>query len=195
MDLSSTFKGEIFRPIATIAVPGTFATTPFLFLLGSYFPGFINFWDKHDSATTFLIIMVVVAVGLLLEDFGARIEHHVLDPSCKKHNSQHDEEWYKYLQLSFEKEPIGHRYLRTITLRLKFELAFGLSLIPFLIGLVWLNNRTLLLESTTVCLFGLFVSALILYLMYEAHSSSKLLSKIRTKILNKFEDVERQLPG
>lgn len=190
MDLSSTFKGEVFRPVATIAVPGTFATVPFVFLLGSYYPGFINFWGNYDSTTTYFIIMTIVAVGLLLEDFGARIEHHLLDPCCSKQNPCHDDEWHRYLQLSYKNEPIGQRYLRTITLRLKFELAFGLALIPFLIGMIWLNNRTNFFETGTICIIGVLVLALIVYLIFEAYSSSKLLSIVRSKLLAKYESAQ-----
>lgn len=186
MELSSTFKSEIFRPIATIIVPGSFATVPFLFVMANNFPDLITFWDKHDSTTTFFVLLIIIAAGLILEDLGARIEHHVIDTACQRENTCHDGDWYKYLQIAYKEEPIGQRYLRTITLRMKFELAFGLSLIPFWLGTVLYNNKTSYFTDGWICTFSIIFLSLFGYLMFEAYSSAKILSKLRSKLLEKF---------
>jgi hypothetical protein len=44
---------------------------------------------------------------------------------------RHAKEWFDYLRLAFEREPVGHRYLRTLVLRLKFELGMAVASVPF----------------------------------------------------------------
>jgi hypothetical protein len=78
-----------------------------------------------------------LTAGLIAEDMGARLERAFDNRLCNVHGyERHLEEWYDYLCVAFEREPVGHRYLRSIVLRLKFELGMTIASIPFALGAI-----------------------------------------------------------
>jgi hypothetical protein len=194
MNLSSTFNAEVFRPIATIAVPGSFAILPYVLIATHKYEGLILFWDKHEATFIVIITLIVIAVGLVLENLGSEIEARIWDPLCKKSNSCHDTNWYKYLRKAFAVEPIGQRYLRTIILRMKFELGFSVSLIPFWIGMIWLNCIKLNLSKNTMIWASVGVAILFIYMLFASYCSSKLLGKLRAELI-KEECAQQEGPG
>ena len=85
-----------------------------------------------------------------------------------EHLDQRWTEWYSYLRLAFRVEPVGQRYLRTLVLRLKFELNASLALViagcglpfthiqfisPYLLGAVMLAVACYLslIRSSRLC--------------------------------------------
>ena len=103
----------------------------------------------------------------------------------KKENADYFPEWYEYLSQTFKEgdEPIGHRYLRTIVTRMKFELSFGISLICMCVGIIWLN-----LIQPSIAVLPMIVQTvpaivISVYLIRESNSSSELLSKVRSEML------------
>jgi hypothetical protein len=111
---------------------------PFSCWRTKYFPDLAAYRDGHEVPYYAITFLVVLAVGLLLEDIGSVIEANVWDALLE---SEYEIEaiWAKYLILAFDKEPIGQRYLRTVLLRLKFELGCAVAFLAFLIGMAWLN--------------------------------------------------------
>src|SRR5205814_9122240 len=108
------------------------------------------------SAFITIIVVSIFVVGLVLEDIGARIEfiwdcwldHWAAtlrsswgkEPKKRYHTAHaHLCDWDKYLQLDVRDEIIGERYLLTIVMRMKFELAMLPSLVLATLGLVWLQ--------------------------------------------------------
>ena len=68
-------------------------------------------------------------VGLLLEDFGSYIEVRLFDAALNQFTSEeHSRNWYQYLRTVFKDEPVGVRYMRTVLLRMKFELGAAAGL-------------------------------------------------------------------
>lgn len=183
MNLSSTFQAEVFRPVATIAVPGVAAVIPYILILTYKYPDLLKFWDKHELTFITISVLWVIAAGLILEDIGSEIE--LLWDRCLKKRSgkRHDAEWYQYLSITFEHEPIGHKYLRTVTLRMKFELAFSISLIPFWAGVLWLHSMAPLFSARNAAIASGFVLMLCAYLLRESYNSSALLAKLRHELL------------
>src|SRR5688572_22339624 len=117
-DALSAFGSEIFRPLSTVVLPGAFALTPSLIAALYEFSGFRHMVaDNHAEAVAAFIVAAVFS-GLVCEDIGARLESW-LDA---KAGADHEVVWYSYLRQALRIEPVGHRYLRTLVLRLKFEL-------------------------------------------------------------------------
>jgi hypothetical protein len=48
-------------------------------------------------------------------------------------SERHREDGFDYLRLAFDEEPVGQRYIRTLVLRLKFELGMTVASAPFAI--------------------------------------------------------------
>ncbi len=183
MDISSTFKAEIFRPIATVAIPGVFAIFPYLLIATDRVPRLSQFWDTQQTVFISMFVLAAVTVGLIIEDIGSQIEIFWDRIIARRHNKTIQDEWFAYLRLSPSPNQIGHQYLSTITLRLKFELAFSLSLIPFWLGVVWFNTSSTFMSCQTVVGLTLLIIVLIMYLAWESYGSSRLLSDLRRELL------------
>jgi hypothetical protein len=84
MDFISAFKSELFRPLATLVVPGGVALGPYVLVAGYYFPDVISFWREHPSAFVAIVVISIVAVGLIVEDLGAFIERDFWDSKLAK---------------------------------------------------------------------------------------------------------------
>ena len=128
-----------------------------------------------------MFLLVVLTAGLIVEELGARIESHF--DQVVKHRAgyeRHLEEWFDYLRLAFEREPIGHRYLRTLVLRLKFELGMAVASVPFAFGALGITVPWTVRFFTSVC--GLVLGT---YLCIEAKCSNEKLSELRREMLKK----------
>jgi hypothetical protein len=187
MDLSSAFRTEVFRPVATIAIPGTVAIGPYL-LVARYHHQFVSrAWQQHPTVTGLVLAFGVVAVGLIIEDIGSRIEL-LWDHHLKERYEDIETEWYEYLMLAPDPEPIAQRYLRTITLRLKFELGLGLALPIMWVGLAWLEQIVNLWTTWGFVFFSIAVLGLAVYLLWESRSSSEILVRLRQRMVRHYRE-------
>ena len=183
MELTSVLKNELFRPTVTLIIPGGIATAPYLSLCFHYFPCTKKFASSNTWLFAIVILLVSVAIGLILEDIGSRIEACFDEKLARqKKYTRHVGEWKKYWRLSFKEESVGHRYLRSIIIRLKFEMNMIASL-PFLFfGFLWLSILKVL-TATQMFVIGVIVAALLSYMTFEAWAGVKLLSDIRRELL------------
>jgi hypothetical protein len=113
------------------------------------------------------------------EDLGARLEQCFDKRLAKQPGYEgHLEEWFKYLRIAFDKEPVGQRYLKTLVLRLKFELGMTIASLPFAGG-------ALCLQAPCWWRVGIFCFALGAFAFFwlEAKSSNKALSDLRRELL------------
>jgi hypothetical protein len=179
-EIFSAFGSEVFRPLATIVIPGAMAISTWFVVLLQRFPTVRNLAEANHTETALLLALASIASGLLVEDIGSRIESRWFDKQLVKQPdfSHHDEDWDQYLRLTFSIEPVGQRYLRTILLRFKFEVGTAVALLLSCPGLFW----TSLGYPWTLLWFSLCV-ALALVLLFEASSSHRVLSEIRHEIL------------
>lgn len=181
MDISSVFKTEVFRPIVITLVPGLMAVVPYLFIVHYYFPNIASLFSKHSSAFIIVVLLVCIAFGQILEDFGSLIETAMWKWVV---GSKHDNEiWNEFLRTHFVKEPIGLRYMRTIVLRMKFENSFIAALCFFSAGIFWLGIVGFIGRHAHVLLILAVTFLLILYLAYESYESAKLLKEQRINLL------------
>ena len=176
-DVFAAFGSEVFRPLVTLFLPGMLAVCPWIFAVGSLYPRAATFAGEDRLETTILVVLAALFIGLLCEDVGSELEL-VWDKRLDARNGQHTQEWYDYLRLTFQAEPIGHRYLRTILLRFKFELGTSIGAALSLLGIWWLpityGNRAILSGV---------VLAILAFCYHEAHKGHELLSRIRHEIL------------
>jgi hypothetical protein len=176
MDFTSAFKSELFRPLVTLFIPGAVAAAPYFLLAGYYSAGTQKFWDEHPSTTVAVVLGCIVAAGLVLENWGSRLE--TLWDRLLNKNNEHRETWDAYLGLTLRDEIVGQRYLRTVLLRMKFELAMVPALAGGVGGLLWLNRvqpfwpfreRWLWIGGAT----------LIVYFAWESFDSARLMGATR----------------
>ena len=142
------------------------------------------FADNPTLAGVVLIVAVVFA-GMVSENLGSRIECFIDGKSsgCDDVIS----EWRDYLCLNFKDgEPVGHRYLRTVVARMKFELAtlaaLGVGFVGF--GALQCNFSVVTVAQFWTC-FAVWAS-LSAFLYLEAISSATLLAKTRKLLLAEY---------
>lgn len=63
--------------------------------------------DANHAEGSLILALTSIAMGLLVEDIGSRIESRLFDKHLtgKSEFSGHDEEWGRYLRLTFSTEP------------------------------------------------------------------------------------------
>ena len=135
--------------------------------------------EANHTETSLILALTSIAMGLLVEDIGSRIESRCFDKHLRKARVlTAPEEWGRYLRLTFSTEPVGQRCLRTILLRFKFEVGTAVALL--------LSSPGLFLTGLTfrwaLFWFSLCV-ALAAWLLLEARCSHQLLSEVRHEIL------------
>ena len=181
MKLSPVLKDEFYRPLVTILLPGALATFPYVLLLNNYFPEVERYRAQQDFVYYALLFLAVLGVGLILEDIGARIESGWDKLLIRKNQECADleETWWKYLALTYDKEPIGQGYLRSILLRMKFELSGGVAMLVCAAGLAWLWCEGWYVGTRLLVGASLSLLALAFYLFWESYRGAALLARVR----------------
>ena len=185
MDFFSGLKTEVFRPVATIFVPGTVAVVPYVLIAKSYNPAWGAFAEKNGEVFTALALVAIISAGMIIEGLGSRIE--VLWDKLLEAKHSHAEEWKKYLSLTLKDEIIGQRYLQTVVIRMKFELSFCVALVFFAIGLNWLNAIECYWTLTSMVHLTIAILILALYILWESWGSAKVACMARQEILNGYD--------
>jgi hypothetical protein len=182
MEVTGVLKNEIFRPFASVIVPGSIAVTPYVMLLSHYVPTTEKFFLAHPNAFAAAMVVVIVAFGFFLENIGSRIET-LIDNAIKKKVPTHSTIWMEYLVLKMSDEYVGQRYLRTLVLRLKYELSMVPALVLLGMALIWLNCVYSIWQfyPMTGIIFGLVV--VILWLVRDSYDGAKLLGEIRAALV------------
>jgi hypothetical protein len=187
-EFTAAFHSEVFRPVVSLVVPGFFATATMSIAAWQRFPIVPLLVDSHPGTAGVFMFLVILTAGLTLEDIGARLERRFDLSLCKvKGYECHMEEWYDYLRLAFEKEPIGHRYLRSMVLRLKFELGMTVASVSFVVGGFAIGTSYgwhLALVVIPLITFFFFLS--------EAKASNQKLSDVRHELLKKYRDSDQK---
>jgi hypothetical protein len=183
-EITAAFQSEVFKSIATVFVPGSFSLSTLSMALWQRHPAIQKTAEAHPGLATTVAVLVVLTCGLITEDLGARLEQR-FDRRLKEQPGyeNHYEQWFDYLRIAFEKEPVGHRYLKDLVLRLKFEL--GMAVASF-----WSAVFAPCLEMSWCwrALIAGVVLLMALFFAHEAKCSNRTLSDLRRELLLKYGD-------
>jgi hypothetical protein len=179
-ELLAGFAAEIFRPVVTLLIPGFWMLAPWTIALFFHHPIGWIFAAKHREGSGLVFVVIATALGMILEDLGVRLEQFFFERHTKKDYTN----WYAYLALAPEREPIGLRYIRTVVLRMKFELGMGLAGPAVIAGIVC-NPISLHLKSALIFL----VFLLTIYFLYESSCSVVVLEKTRIEMLKHLSPI------
>jgi hypothetical protein len=182
----SAFTSEVFRPLVTLLIPGAIA-------ISTWFVGLL--WHFHDLRTLvfnnhaevgIVLVLGMTFAGLVLEDMGARVET-LFDARREKIGGKQFENWNAYLRTAFKADPIGRRYVRTLVLRLKFELGIAFAMLSAGAGLLWLWSMGLSCKAVliTELLCVLFTA----WGFLEGWSTHDTLAKNRANLLQEIRIV------
>jgi hypothetical protein len=150
-----------------------------------YIPRLSQSWDAHPYSFIVITATLVISCGLLCEDIGSEIEVRWLDKKMKKRDPKFQERWDKYLQLSLADEIVGKKYLKSLLLRFKFELAMIPANLSLSIGLLWLNAIYAYLPWRNCLFVGLFFVSVIAFLCWEVRQGVAVLDNVRKLLLER----------
>jgi len=177
----SAFTSEVFRPIATLIIPGAIGISTWFVALLWHFAALKRLVSENHTDTAFVTLLAMIFAGLVFEDVGARWEVWLDDRADAKTEKLHSRQWFDYLRSAFVSDPIGRRYLRSLVLRLKFELGVAFAMTSTACGLVWLAflglNCRVVLVSELVC--ALFIA----WGLNEANQTHRVLGRTRAELL------------
>ena len=180
--LTNIVRSDILGQITTFIMPGIVSATPYLMLFNKFSPSYTDLILNLEVLATTIIIIIILGFGFLSDTLGSTFESYFLDSRRKKENPKFMDNWYLYLRLAFEPEPIGQRYLRKVLMHLKFELNIAVGIILFYIGYLIIYFTTSLTNKNLVITSSVSL-VLVTYLIFEVDRTSKMLATIREKIL------------
>jgi hypothetical protein len=188
METLKGLKLDVNRIILELFIPGIFSVLPLFFLFINKFPEARQYFSQSEGMASLTLFILSLTAGLILEDLGSLFEANILDTVNLKKYPNHFKEWEEYLELNIPKESelVAQRYLRTILLRMKFEMSFAFSLIIMIVGLTILQVEIRFCESICSFLMWCVVIPFIItiFLLRESKSSSVLIINTRIKIIN-----------
>jgi uncharacterized membrane protein YjdF len=176
----SAFTSEVFRPLVTLLISGAIAISTWFVGLLWHFRTLRTLVYGNHAEVGIVLVFAMTFAGLVLEDMGARVEDW-LDSRKNKQDGVHFGNWYSYLRTAFKADPIGRRYVRTLVLRLKFELGVAFAMVSAAVGLLCLWYIGL---SWKVAVASEFVCVLFaVWGFYEAGTTHETLAKNRANLL------------
>ena len=185
-ELFSAFNSEVFRPLMTLFAPGAIALTPWVIGLMQRFPWFYSLINDNRTEATLMLTLIALISGMLLEDFGSHLESRIFDKALNAEtNGRHMTDWDRYLRIVYETEPIGAKYIRSILLRMKFELGMSTALLIAAAG-VFATTLAPWPDATVICSSAFGMAAL---LFEEGRRSHAALSKTRCLLLEGLIDI------
>jgi hypothetical protein len=178
-ELFSAFGSTVFFPLVSLVLPGLTAIAAWFVLLMRT-TGVQAIVKQNHTETAFVLMLVSVFVGIVIDDLGMRIESAWLDRQRDaRTKGLHFEEWWGYLRQPFEIEPSGRRHLRNLVARLKFELGVPVALL-LAVPAVWLNDSS---RGEPAALMTFLAMCLGTYLLIEASSTHEVLGTLRHELL------------
>jgi hypothetical protein len=136
------------------------------------------------------VVLVALIMGIILENIGSRIEVNIYDNLLAQRKEAYFETWEKFLVIQYNgQEPIGHRYLRNILFRMKFELSTGAGLIIMTIGLGIYNIDHVIFNSdiiNTLVVYLFPLSTSIYLLVFEGWRSAEVLAECRKALVERY---------
>lgn len=170
-------------------IPGLVIVLPYLLSSNAIFIKFRSYFS--DGTLTVAIsglIITSLVIGLIIDIIGTYIEVYFFDRKLKKSEDlEFDENWKKYLAISYKNEPVGQRYLRNVLMGMKFELSLGIALVITTFGSYVLMNDLEITKSGCAKIFFIALQIVFgLMLIREAFSSARSLARIRKNLVKHY---------
>jgi hypothetical protein len=191
MEKLTTLNLSFDRILIQLVTPGLLASFPFILLFFNARPDVAEFFLQDSKGLLVTsIALVALIMGIILENLGSRIEVNIYDNLLSLRRKEYLETWEKFLMIQYQgQEPIGHRYLRNILFRMKFELSAGVGLIIMTAGLGIYNFNHVIFESILVnCLivYLLPLATSIYLLVFEGWRSAEVLAECRKSLVERY---------
>jgi hypothetical protein len=156
-------------------------SAPYVYWLLAKFPA-----AQHALATNEFIggtaaVFTIVIAGFTLESIGSYVEVHLIDRR-RVDRAEMLDEWWSYLRLAWQPEPIGQRYLRRLLVSFKFELNMSVAAALAVPGIALLGFSSQVDASRAWWLSGgllVLASALLKF----ATDTSDVLARVRKELL------------
>jgi hypothetical protein len=182
----SAFTSEVFRPLVTLLIPGAIGIATWFVGVLWRFPSLRLLVFQNHAETGLVLLLAMIFAGLVFEDAGAHFESR-LDTWRDNQNGDQLKNWFAYLRTCFRADPIGRRYLRTLVLRLKFELGIACAMLSAAAGLLWLawlglSCRVVIVNEILCLLFATWG-------VMEAVSTHGALAKNRANLLKEIRII------
>lgn len=163
MDPLGAFKSEVFRPIASIVLPGMLAISMPTLVLANAVPEVRHFYDTQAIAFLLLFLAASTIFGMLLENIGTSIERGIDQCMEVEYLPGSEKVWGLYLALPCS-DTYARKYLGTLVTRLKFINAMIPAMVFFGVGLVALKMQLGRWHGVVFLLAILWIIALIVWL-------------------------------
>lgn len=190
MEKLTTLNLSFDRVLIQLVMPGLIAIFPYLLVFTDVeFNALAMQVQSINTLSTLIVILISLIAGIMIENIGSRIEVYYYDWRQKKRHKDYGLIWTQYLQLSYENEPIGQRYLRNILFRMKFELSMAVALLLMVGGFCIYDSVYDILLHPTVVICAIYILPLCIaaYLIFmEGWSSSKILHNVRVLLVEKY---------
>jgi hypothetical protein len=178
-ELFSAFSAAVFYPLVSLALPGLTAISGW-FIYFMNVQSFRAIVGRSHTETAFVLMLLSIFVGTVIDDLGTRLEGSWLDRwRNARTRGKHREEWWAYLCKPFTVEPSGRRHLRKLVARLKFELGVPIGL-AFTCPAIWLN---VLMHYRWAIIATILGTMLFIYLLLEAAATHEVLGELRHELL------------
>jgi hypothetical protein len=74
MNFFAAFQSEVFRPLVTILIPGGLALSSWMVAILWKFPAVKDLIGRNHTETAWILVLLMTAIGIMIEDWGARVE-------------------------------------------------------------------------------------------------------------------------
>ena len=171
----------ITRSILVVFLPGIVATIPFVLLFIIKYPALSDLYKEYFYLFNIVLAGNAVIVGSIIEGGVSHIENKwddLLDDEYSVKNN-----WYKYLSLSIDKEPVGFRYISRLATTMYFELGMMCSAPIFCLGAVinlYINTGTEYAAHNVFLIIASLITASFFY--WQAKTTHKVLCVTRKEI-------------
>src|SRR5437899_1885947 len=139
MDITTAVRTDTLPAAASVLVPGATALSPYVARLMLLRPQVRSFEINHEAVALAAGVLLVVGAGFLIESIGSYIEYYIIDFRHANRTAMLAD-WKRYLQLTWDPEPVGQHYLRRLLAVFKFELNMLTAALFVLPGVIWLGS-------------------------------------------------------
>jgi hypothetical protein len=167
------------RSFLVIILPGVVAAAPWLLIISSRLQGFSDFYKEYQLVVNACLFAFVVIVGSLFEGVNSHLEIKWDKEREKEYGVEKN--WYDYLALVCNAEPVGFKYIARMVTLMYFELSMMLASVLFGTGVL-----ALLVSHAMPCwavmLTAVLTVAAPLYFWWQAKCSHEVLCRSRKEL-------------